>query len=688
MDIEKERTNLLLQILEHLITIGPGRPLDFQDRVACVRAYVRLSSMNPDQAIDRYLTSTSTGALFKIHLPAGPEGFLSQLILPIITQAGLKVLCELMSTLNGCLQDQAIRGHIKFGILNVENRLLRNAVIAALPPDDLTLGRQYCRIRRGLVLHAMDYPLEYFRPEDVSANEPVLWSLYGLYVDTERDLYLRLGRSDAVMPFYDVELTAVRDRRQTLLRVFRSAVVANQRAALITVGSMREKLDQYRESLNGADMDHLDRMIDYDEGGQDDGAIQGLTIQLAHPTFRGTNQSDIYTLLRFVIPVELKSGIPEAAWVGDSPIGRCRVTFRRISSVFEDPMMAFLSNIESEKIGDLPSNFLSDVNPTPGASSTLVSLAFDACLALDFEITTDGVIVERSHEDEKALRGGWFFPYKEEAVKLLRARYREASDQFPLNASLDDLHIDLFSNCLVEWLVKPGGDRVGNVVVHQKSYLLTSRDALARARMRYANKIGELYRRDAGATLKALLENATVRTNESLRDFVYKTLELTAKDWIEFHSCWRYLWVEEPKRPRSETEVHPLIDSYLRTVLELKGIRVSREPRTANGAVDFFCSFTTPRDDVLKVCIEVKNAHSGGLEDGVTKQLPAYMDGEHTRHGIYLVMWYRDLDWPEPHAFKSIEEMRTRLEAVKPAGDYSIDVMIINCAKPIPPSKK
>ena len=106
----------------------------------------------------------------------------------------------------------------------------------------------------------------------------------------------------------------------------------------------------------------------------------------------------------------------------------------------------------------------------------------------------------------------------------------------------------------------------------------------------------------------------------------------------------------------------------------------------ANGAIDFFCSFTTPRNDVLKVCIEVKNAHGAGLESGVSKQLPAYMDAEHTAHGIYLVMWYKGTNWPKPEEFGSIEEMRTKFEAVKPTGAYEIELMVVNCTKPVSPS--
>jgi len=688
MDTEAQRIQLMVQILEHLLASRTGQPVDPISRVACISAYAQLCSLNPDEPVDHYINAPSTGALYKIHLPANPEGFLSQLILPIIVQRDSAGLCALLSTLNGRLQDSAVHPRVKLSILNVENSLLRHSIVTDLPVEQLAIGRDFCSIRRALVLDAMDNPPRYFRAEDAMLNESVLHVLYGLYVDAERDLCLRVGQRDAIMPFYDDALTATRHRKRVLARIFRSAIAANQRAALITVEAMREKLDQYGGSLDGDDMNQLERMIEYYDGGQDEVEIRSMTIQLASATFRGTDPSEIYTVMQFVLPLELKASVPEVKKWGNLPSGPFEIVFRRIQSVYEDPMMTFLANIGSEKIDGLglPSSFLSDVNPETGASSALVLLKLGGLVALDFDVTDDGGIAEKAFEDARAIRGGQFFPHKEMSVGLLRTLYREAPDQFPLKCRLDDLHIDAFSNYLVDYRYRLKD--VGDILVYQKSYLLTRRDAFVQARMRYADKIGELYRQDEQVNIKALLDNSVIRTNESLRNFVYKVLKLTVKECIERHSCWGYLWEENPRQPKLETDIHPFIDSHLRTVLELKGVRVSREPRMANGAVDFFCSFTTRRDDVLKVCIEVKNAHAAGLMSGVSKQLPAYMSGEHTTHGIYLVMWYKGADWSKPDGFGSIGELTSALEARRPKDDMTIDLMIVNCTKPVPPSKK
>ena len=468
-----------------------------------------------------------------------------------------------------------------------------------------------------------------------------------------------------------------------LTGAFHSAVVANHRAMLATAEAMREKIDSYRDALDATQLEELDRAIEY-AGDPNDGDVRGVIIQLANASFRGIDPRELYTEIQFVLPFGMHDKLAEENRSISFPNGsHFQILFMRIKSSYEDPMIVYLANIGGERINGLPSDFLSDVNPDTKTGSTLVLIQLDGCATLDFDVTGDGVIEEKPLEDEKAVRGGLYFPHKELAVSLLRALYREAPPEFPIECKLEHLNIDAFSNLIVDYRRK----EYRKLIMHRKAYLLTSRDALLRAHSRYSDQIGELYRRDKQVSIKALVDNFVIRTNESFRDFVYKVVELTVKEYVEWHSCWEYLWEGDPKYPKLEPHAHPLINSYLRTVLEMKGIRVSREVRVANGAVDFFCSCTTKRDDVLKVCIEVKNAHGEGLESGISKQLPAYMDAEQTRHGIYLVLWYKGADWQQPKKFSSIDEMNAKLEATKPDKNYCIDVISVNCSKPIQPSK-
>lgn len=90
------QTQLLVQILEYILQGHPGDPVA---GTACLGAYVQLSSLNYSKSIDRVLTSPSSGSLYKLHLPANPEGFLSQLILGIVAHSDPKGLTGLLRVL-------------------------------------------------------------------------------------------------------------------------------------------------------------------------------------------------------------------------------------------------------------------------------------------------------------------------------------------------------------------------------------------------------------------------------------------------------------------------------------------------------------------------------------------------------------------------------------------------------------
>lgn len=679
MNLTPEAKTELGRIVEYIERAAEEGPINFTARIRCVDDYVHLCGRYPDQPIDDYWTSMVTGKLYKFHFPANPEGLLAQLIQPLIMRDVATAQTALLATLNSCLTDPAVHPRVKLSVLNVENALVRHSVITELPVADLELGRTFCEIRRSLVLDGIDNPSKYFTPQDVEPNQPILEALYRVFVDTQRDLYLRCGLRDAILPFFAEVLKTVHMRRSILAQILWSAVAANHRATLTTAETMREMLDVYRDALDGEQLAAIDRASEY--GAEQSADIRGLTIQLANATFRGTSMAEVYTVIQFVLPLQPRE--PEARLGGTLPDGRrWEMAFRRIGSVYQDPTIGYLSNIGSERIGGLPSSFLSDVNPSPNVSSTLVQMRIDGCLALDFDVSGDGAIIDKPLEDERAVRGGHYYPHKEVAVSLIRNVYRGAPEQFPISCELRELHVDAFSNFLVDF--RHIG--VGNVV-HRKNYLLTSNDAFFRACTRYSEQIGEVYRRDRNVGIRALLDNSVIRTNESLRDFIYKALELCVKAAIEQHGCWDLLWEENPRKPKRETEAQRFINTCMRPILEMKGIRLSREVVAANGEVDFFCSYTSSRNEVLRVCIEVKNAHGDGIEHGIGKQLPAYMNAETPSHGIYLVLWYKGPDWVEPEGFNSMPEMIAKLEGLRPEGSYRIDIMAVNCCKPTVPSK-
>ncbi|MFA6411209.1 MAG: hypothetical protein WCW53_00830 [Syntrophales bacterium] len=165
-NIEDPRTKFLEEIVKYFEATAAGGPIDSVATSACIGAYIQLCSLTINEPIDKHITSTETGALFKIHLPANPESLLSQLIQPLIMQRDPSALCLLLDTLNRYLRDSTIHYYVKLSLLNVENRILRWSVIADLPVESLDRGISFCNIRRALVLEIIENPLNYFADQD------------------------------------------------------------------------------------------------------------------------------------------------------------------------------------------------------------------------------------------------------------------------------------------------------------------------------------------------------------------------------------------------------------------------------------------------------------------------------------------------------------------------------------------
>jgi hypothetical protein len=125
--------------------------------------------------------------------------------------------------------------------------------------------------------------------------------------------------------------------------------------------------------------------------------------------------------------------------------------------------------------------------------------------------------------------------------------------------------------------------------------------------------------------------------------------------------------------------------SHLKPILGVKGIQISREIVAANGSLDFLCSYNYAGRP-FKVGIELKKAHHEKLVNGLTQQLPQYLKYEETKHGIFVVLWFKNSNFVEPSKYVSIDNLITKLEKSIPK-KHEINIMVIDCTKPIPPSK-
>ena len=681
----KGQIALLVEILDHIVATSNNNFFDPADRIKCILNYIQFVNTSLDKSVNSCLND-SGGSLYQIQIPANPEIFLTRLLLPLVQKNDdHATLPQIVTALNDKLEDSSVLNRVKLHILNVENNILRNFVISKLTKDNLMLAKTFFGIRRKMIIDIIENSEKYFIAEEIPHNENVLEFLHHVYVDSEFKLYHRLKNYGEIIPFFDDVILTAQPHKNLLIQSFQMFIAANRKTPLLTAQAMREKIDRYNTSIDTEQFDRLEDEIDY---GFFESDIKSLTIQMATPAFQDFNPKEALTVIQFILPFELLGSNRKIRTIALPDGIEAKVFFSKVESIYDDPTIMHLYNlyIGNNEAG-IPALYLSDINQDSVDMSTKVTIVLNGFYPFDFNVGEDGKIEDNPVLlEEKALFGDQHYPHKVLSIQILRRLYHQEKDEFPLSCSLEDLNIMSFNNFLVEY--KAGSNGVGEKNIHQKNYLMTNKDALVHACNKYSEEIGKLYRNDSQIGVKALIENCIIRTNESLRNFVAKTLEVTIKQYVEKHSCWHYLWEceKDDQKPVIETRAHPLINSYLRTIFEIKGVRVSREVRTANGAVDFFCSSRTEREDNLRVCVEVKNAHGSGLREGITQQLPAYMNAEQTRHGIYVVLWYKGETWSEPTKYKDINELTDSLKAVQPA-EYMIDILVIDCTRPTSPSE-
>jgi hypothetical protein len=107
------------------------------------------------------------------------------------------------------------------------------------------------------------------------------------------------------------------------------------------------------------------------------------------------------------------------------------------------------------------------------------------------------------------------------------------------------------------------------------------------------------------------------------------------RHYIELQKGYEILWVNH--RPRSESVVQRIFMGIAAAYCKANDIDLSKEENLGSGAVDFKFS----KGFNKKVLLETKLANNSKFWDGLTAQLPKYLESEQTKEGIYLVVAYR-----------------------------------------------
>lgn len=409
--------------------------------------------------------------------------------------------------------------------------------------------------------------------------------------------------------------------------------------------------------------------------------LKDFTVEMADSNWSNVNLEKIKTVIQFSVPIEIRESFLSFQ-TSDGHI----IEFKKIRSLFDDYVFQFLNSCEESLFKSdpnwlfkgMPLTILSDSFPNP-TSTTSITMKFNEFYHPDFEIITNQTKY-KSFEEIDASIGKKYYPHKERIIKILRQLYTESKDEFPLDISINKININLFSNYLVSYFDE------NNKLVHHKIYLVTNFESYLRLKDRYLDRINQLNLNDDFVNIRRLLIESHITNSKSLAEFIYKIIDLIVKKSIEKRGIYKLFWKDSDlERPIIEPEAQPIIKSYLQPILEIMGIQISREIASANGALDFHCSYTN-NGRLLKTVIELKYAHSGKLLHGLTKQIKEYMDDEGTRDGIYLILWFRNDNFDKPSKYDSPEVLKDFLEENIPK-KYRIKLMVIDCTKKPSPSK-
>ncbi len=185
-----------------------------------------------------------------------------------------------------------------------------------------------------------------------------------------------------------------------------------------------------------------------------------------------------------------------------------------------------------------------------------------------------------------------------------------------------------------------------------------------------------------------LIQKINFNTSNQLKAFIIDLINNVLEHYILLKEGYMNFWRDQRySDPKNEIEIQQYIANFLEPSCKELGIHLSRESKEGNGNVDILFSYTNLNNESLKVCLELKKADHINIEKAINTQLVTYMKSAQTTSGIFLVIWLKNDTYEYPKKFESEVELLTAIEKNN-TDKENIAVKIINCTKPISPSKK
>ena len=193
---------------------------------------------------------------------------------------------------------------------------------------------------------------------------------------------------------------------------------------------------------------------------------------------------------------------------------------------------------------------------------------------------------------------------------------------------------------------------------------------------------------------QSLIPTVQYNSENEFRDTIYQCLA-NLKSNVEdnaIEAFWDYTYSGNKiagKKPKKEPLAQPTIKGLIQTELILKGIDVFRENVTPAGDIDFTLVGTVKRIGLVNMCVELKNAHSQYLENGLINQLPDYMRSQDSQYGAYVVLNYNLKDGTNLQRADLTHKLNLlQLNSTDSLVQHNIRTFVIDLDKNVVASKK
>lgn len=583
-----------------------------------------------------------------------------------ITFKGLSDLLELNTYF---LKTENINLYHKADIIDAENTTLKEFIENFIDTGNEKIVYDFIHQRLEIVFESI-YSFDKLIKDDNHFNqEPdALYNIFSLYLRYKVNFHIYRNQIFQVFNYLKEELELNEDGKIKKV-IIKQLVDLNSRFQIEHKTIYLELLDEEAELFNADELEFLKMII---EANPQAITVSSVKFSQGSISKKIVEDNQVFTIIRFSLPVGTKIDKNRTIQINE----KYNISYKELENKFSDPVLRLYKDFS---MGGMGWNFFSDTFHSKKDKLCTFAFVIPNFYHPDFEFGENGLI-DTDFSNKKAITGRDYYPHKELIIQNFLDHFEIISKGIDIEKK--DITIDLFSNYVVDYI-----NSESKSLIYRRLYAVTNPDSYSKASDKFIERLTELNLADSFLPLSDLVKQTNLVSDTSLCNFMNSLINIVLKNNIELHSNYKYFWKKDGNsiKPQREPDMQPLIMGQLKTICDYIGIQLSREVESANGEIDFLCSFTY-NSKVLKTCIELKNAHSPKYELGLTKQLPEYLKSERTKHGIYLVLWYKGDDFSEPISYVNIEKLREYLDEKRPKG-FKTKIIIIDCSKPIVPSK-